>query len=145
MVNVGSVRHSRFAPFGFDMAQFDRQIATAQRLIKKNGQQITWRKINDATPADPDAPWNGGTQTVVEKQPFICFVPAKDSSTRIFMAYLAGTEVKTGRLAGLMGAVDFVPDDKDIVVRDGVELRIDSIDKLSPNGQAVLYMIEFKG
>lgn len=127
------------------MGQFDRQIATAQRLIKKNGQKIVWRKLADATPSNPAEPWNGGTNVPVEHSPFLCFVPAKESATRVFMAYLAGTEIKTGRLAALMGAVDFVPDSKDIVVRDGVELRIDSIDVVSPNGQPILYMIEFKG
>lgn len=141
---VGSAAAFRFERFGFDMGQFDRAIATAQRLIKKNGQPVTWRKLTEVA-ANPDEPWNGGTNAVVEHTPFMCFVPAKESATRVFMAYLAGTEVKTGRLAALMGAVDFTPDAKDVVIRDGVELRIESIDKLSPNGQAVLYMVEFKG
>ena len=55
------------------MARFDRQIATALRLIKKNGQLVQWRQLQRADdPSDPAA--------VIESDPvdrnvYICFLP----------------------------------------------------------------------
>ena len=125
------------------MARFDRQIATALRLIEKNGQKVVWRSL--AASNNSDEPWNSGTETPTEHDAFICFVPVRDKDTRKLFAYLTGTEVQIGSLAGIMGNVAFEPNAKDVVVRDGVELRIDSIDLLSPNGQKILWTMEFKG
>lgn len=80
-----------------------------------------------------------------DNEAWICFVPVRDKETRKLFAYLTGTEVKLGSLAGLMGNVSFSPDSKDVVIRDGVELRIENLDLLSPNGQKILWTVEFKG
>lgn len=125
------------------MGQFDRQIATAKRLIQKNGQKVIWRQLPDIS-ADPLKPWNGQLAAPIDNEVLICFVPAKEKSTRVLFEYLAGSEVQIGSLAGLMGEVPFTPNPKDVVIRDGVELRFESIDVLSPNGQKVLYTLEFK-
>ena len=61
------------------------------------------------------------------------------------IAYLRGTEVPTGSVMGLMGAVNFEPSLKDVVIRDGKELRLENIDVLSPNGKTILYTVVFKG
>lgn len=128
------------------MGQFDRQIATALRLIKKNGQAVKWRSIANSIPTDPDKPWIGSTNPApVEHDVFICFVPVKDQQWRKFLKYLTNTEVQIGDLAGLMGNVNFEPNPKDVVIRDGVELAINNIDLLSPNGQKILWTLEFTG
>jgi hypothetical protein len=125
------------------MARFDRQIATALRLIQKNGQAITWRSLtNDPDPAEP---WNAANTVVEHSGIFICFVPVRDRETRKLFQYLTGMEVQVGQLAGLMGNVNFNPTAKDIVIRDGVELRISNLDLLSPNGQKILWTLEFQG
>ncbi len=113
------------------MGQFDRQVATAQKLIAKNGQDATWRIINDPVPVDPDEPWNPGPAVPVDKTVKICFLPLtlKDQES---LSYILGTEVPKG-------AVDFEPNLKDVVVRDGIEHRIATIKDLSPNGQKILY------
>lgn len=127
------------------MARFDRQIASAKRLIEKNGEKCIWRSIPAETPADPDKPWNGGTNVPVESDVFICFVPVRNRDSRQFIEALAGTEVQIGKLAGLMGNVPFEPNLNDVVIRNGVELRMTTIDLLSPNGQKILYTLEFVG
>lgn len=127
------------------MGQFDRQIATALRLIQKNGQKVVWKSIPAETPADPAKPWNGGANVPVQSDVFICFVPVRDRDTRKFFAYLTGSEIQIGSLAGLMGNVPFEPNLNDVVLRDGKELRMTSIDLLSPNGQKILYTLEFVG
>lgn len=125
------------------MARFDRQIATALRLIKKNGQLVQWRQLQRADdPSDPAA--------VIESDPvdrnvYICFLPV-DKDNKEFINYLRGTnEIKMGSLIGLMGQVSFEPDAADVVMRDGKPLEIFNIDLLSPNGQKILYTVEFKG
>ena len=125
------------------MARFDRQIETALRLIKKNGQLIKWRQKQwTDDPLDPAA--------VIEAPPvdhdaYICFLPV-DKDNKEFINYLRGTnEIKVGSLIGLMGNVSFIPDASDYVIRNNKPLEIFNLDLLSPNGQKVLYTIEFKG
>lgn len=123
------------------MAQYDRQIATAIRLIAKYGQAVTWRSANETENALE--PWKATAGTPTDTEVSICFVPAKDNEWRKLFYYLKGTEVPAGKLAGLMGQVSFTPSLKDVVIRDGKTLRIANIDLLSPNGQKILYTLEF--
>lgn len=125
------------------MARFDRQIATAKRLIAKNGELVKWRVIDDATPTDPNKPWEPGPATPDDKDVTICFLPV-DRQTMETFNFIKGTEVPKGSVMGLMGQVNFEPNLKDVVIRDGKELRIASLDVLSPNGQKILYTVVFK-
>lgn len=128
------------------MAQFDRQIATAVRLIEKYGQAVTWTTVNDGAPPDAAKPWKPAEAADTPNEATICFVPVRDNDWRKLLAYLKGTEVPTGKLAGLMaGNVSFTPKLKDVVVRDGVTLNVTNIDLISPNGQKILYILEFEG
>lgn len=125
------------------MARFDRQIATALRLIKKNGQLVQWRQLQRTDdPSDPAAVIEGPP---VDRDVFICFLPV-DKDNKEFINFLRGTnEIKVGSLIGLMGNVSFEPGASDYVIRDGKPLEIFNIDLLSPNGQKILYTVEFKG
>lgn len=123
--------------------RFDNAIALAKRMIVKNGQVVTWKQVKDT--ANDAEPWNPTEAVDVSKKVSICFIPPRDNEWRKLLAYLKGSEVPSGRLAGLMAPQTFEPNLKDIVVRNGVELRIASIDKLAPNEQTVLYTIEFYG
>lgn len=125
------------------MGRFDRQIATALRLIKKNGQLVQWRQFQRADdPSDPAAVIESAP---VDRDVYICFLPV-DKDNKEFINYLRGTnEIKMGSLIGLMGQVSFEPDAADVVMRDGKPLEIFNVDLLSPNGQKILYTVEFKG
>lgn len=125
------------------MARFDRAIQTALRLIAKNGEKVVWRVIDDAAPSDPSQPWNPGPATPVDNAATICFLPV-DRQTMETFTFIKGTEVPKGSVMGLMGNVPFEPNLKDVVIRDGKELRIANIDVLSPNGQKVLYTVMFQ-
>ena len=125
------------------MARFDAAIKTAQRLIAKNGEKVKWRVIDDAAAPDPSQPWNPGPATPEDKDVTICFLPV-DRQTMETFTFIKGTEVPKGSVMGLMGNVPFNPNLKDVVIRDGVELRIANIDVLSPNGQKVLYTVVFQ-
>ena len=126
------------------MARFDRHIQLALRLIKKNGQQVSWHSVQEPT-VDPLKPWLGGQTITVDHTVMICFVPVENKDERKLFQYITGTEVQIGKLAGLMGAVNFTPTAEDFVTRSGEQLRIKTLDALQPNNQIVLYTIEFAG
>ena len=116
---------------------FSRQIATAKRLIQKNGQLVQWKQTVKAV--DDDKPWEQ-----VETEPdlndvYICFL----SSTDPWLRYIKGSDVPVGGIYGLMGQVDFDLSIADVVIRDGQELRIKEIDSFAPNGEIILNTIEF--
>lgn len=129
------------------MGVFDDDIATALELIEENGQLVKWRQLsNNDTDDETDKPWKTDTEAVTPPTDFdvhICFLPI-DRVGAQSLRYLAGTEVAVGSMYGLMGAVDFEPSIKDVVIRDGKELAISSIDLLSPNGQKILYTVVFE-
>ena len=126
------------------MGVFDRQTATALRLIKKNGQLVTWNNYpeNDTV---GDTPWNGGSSTEpVQYKVYVAFFPTKSSIGQL-MRMMRNSDVPTGNETGYMGRVNFKPSSKDTLVRaDGAEYRIKNADPIDPNGEGViLYEIEF--
>jgi len=125
------------------MARFDRAIATAERLIKRNGQQVTWRSTQRAEV--PGKPWQQGEATDVDRTVSICFLPINQQMKQLWH-YLRGTnDVPAGNVQGLMaGNIGFEPKSDDVVLRDGETLRIKTIELLAPNGQRVLYTVEFE-
>lgn len=125
------------------MGKFDGAIATAQRLIAKNGEAVIWRSISNPEPVDPDKPWIVGPTESTDYVVNVCFLPLSRVNLETF-TLIQGTEVPKGAVMALMGNVPFAPNLKDVVVRSGTELRIDSLDILSPNGQIVLYTMVLK-
>lgn len=126
------------------MARFDRQVQTAKKLIAKNGQLVKWRVIRDAAPVDTAQPWKPtNPATPVEHDVTICFLTV-DKDTYETLSYMAGGEVPMGAVMGLMGAVNFELSLKDVVIRDGKELRLVNIEEFNPNGQTILYTMVFR-
>jgi hypothetical protein len=128
---------------GFDVARFDRSIETAKRLILRNGQIVTWRIIDDSAPIDSAKPWEPSESTPIDNQVSICFLPI-NLQTQESLNFIDSTLVARGSVMGLMADVSFEPNLKDVVIRGGIEMRIAHIDKLSPNGQDVLYTVVFR-
>lgn len=124
------------------MGKFDRQIATAARLIAENGQSVTWRRITDGAPPDPGKPWKPGASAFIDSTVRIVFLP-EDGRGFEFLRLFGDTEVPKGKLVGLMAATSFVPTIKDSVIRAGVALAIEAINPLSPNGETILYTVRF--
>lgn len=125
------------------MGQFDRQIATAKRLIAKYGQTCIWRKVANGAPVDSLKPWKPTASETSDNNASIVFLPASREN-RELLRYLKGTEIPVGSIQGLMPAVSFEPTLKDVVIRDGKQLRLKSIDPVSPNGEIILYTLEFE-
>lgn len=124
------------------MGQFDRQIATAERLIKKYGQTVVWRQVVDAP--NVDQPWKAPIQTTTEHSVVIAFLPMTREYKEMFV-FKDKTELTAGFVVGYMkGNIPFTPGPKDVVVRDGKTYDIETLDPLSPNGQLVLWTMIFK-
>ena len=129
------------------MGEYDRAIASAKRVIAKKGEACKWHVTAPAVVADSDTPWIetvDGAAPVVHADTFIALFPLSRQFSEL-IRYLRGTEIVTGSLYGLMSAQSFTPAIADIVERkDGTKLGIVSIDPLAPNGDVILYTIEFK-
>ncbi len=125
------------------MGRFDRQIATAQRLIKKNGETVKWNIVRDGDPVNEDQPWKPTSIAPDQRDAIICFLPINIRSDRV-LSLMQQSEVPICSEMGLMGAVDFEPNLKDVVIRNGKEYRIADMDILRPNGQNILYTVYFQ-
>lgn len=130
------------------MGEYDRSIAVALKLIKKKGQQIQWIQKSESI-IDSAKPWNPSSGVETIYTPRMAFFPFDQGpaprGNREFLSNVGETEAFTGKFYGLMGLVNFVPNPKDVVMRDGVSLEINAIDLLSPNGQTVLWTVIFNG
>ena len=126
------------------MGQFDRQIATAQRLIAKNGRKCVWQQLVDGAPADSDKPWLKGKDTTEDHDVTIVFLPAKGANNA-FLQALSDTPINVGEDYGLMAAVDFDPTNRaEIYAEDGTTLLrgVKTVDPLAPNGDIILYTVQ---
>ncbi len=123
------------------MGVYDTQIATAKRLIAAKGQLVTWRQLPTTLP-DSDKPWQPSADMPNDFDAKIVFI-TMNRMGRELLRFLSGTEVTTGTVRGLMAASSFEPSTKDVIFRDNKTLRIISIDPLCPNGETILYTIEF--
>lgn len=121
--------------------RFDRQIKTGLKLIAKNGQKVIWQVISETL--DNQEPWKSDSQVTENHVVSICFLPA-NKQTLESIAFRAGIEIPKGCFLGYMGGVDFEPNLKDIVIRGDIKLSVFYIDKLSPNGQNLLYTLLLK-
>lgn len=134
---------------------YERQVATAKRLIKKyaNNQLSTWRKSN-ASPPDSTQPWKTAktSPTPTDYKVYIVFVSPGNKLAALFHL-VAGTSIPFGGPSGLMAqAVDaisgtsFEPDINDTVIDpSGESFVIKDFNIVKPDGvTAILYKLDFE-
>lgn len=124
------------------MGVFDRQIATAKRLIAKYGEDCLWLKPGEK---DPSAkPWVGTEVAPNDPTPVkIAFFPnGGDNSLAAVIAALGDTDTNIASEYGLMAAVDFDPATSDTLTDStGNNVEIIKMTPLRPNGQIILWKI----
>lgn len=125
------------------MGVFDRQIATAIRLINKNGELVQWID-RVATPVDPATPWLPTGEVDTSTDVKIVFLPVGTRFLEL-LQIAAKSEVPVGSQKGLMAAVGFVPKIDSLIIRPSQnrQYKLKSIDTISPNGEIILYKLEF--
>ena len=128
------------------MGEYDRAIATAERMIAKKGRTVDWSKPAVAAPQPGDKPWKPQKSDADPAEPFkpkIVFFPPGEGS-RATLQQITGTEVPTASEYGLMaGSVPFTPEQGDIVMRDGIALAVVGVATLKPAEEAVLHTVWF--
>lgn len=113
------------------MGQYDRQIASVDRMIKKFGQVVTFKRFG------PDITKN------------ICMVFISPSASgesqfgKELLQYLSGTQVASGCVRGYCAPFKYTPKLNDIFIRDGKELIIKAVDTIKPGSQEILHIVEF--
>lgn len=130
------------------MGVYDRQIATAARLIAAKGQLCTWREPGAPT-GSPAAPTAGAP---TDYPVHIVFLSnAKNEGLAGLLSMFPDLpDVPTGGMRGLMPAVPFTPSLLGRVARaatfTGPILNLmdeKGIDVLAPNGEIILYYLRF--
>lgn len=126
------------------MGTYDRQKATATRLIAKYGQSVTWQepRANGGTAAKP-------ASTVLTSYTGVkmVFLSPKLQIFDLFKTMIRGTEVPTGGVLALMAVQVFTPTAKGIVIRGDETLHVvddNGIDQLAPNGELILWKIRLQ-
>lgn len=130
------------------MGVYDRQIASAKRIIAQKGQQVTWVSVGAGTGGTAAAP---AAESLNEHTVTIAFLPIDREYLRTIQSVMRDTDIASGYLQGLMGQVDFKPTLADRVIRrvNGVDetYRIipdNGIEEIDPNGEGViLYTVRF--
>lgn len=127
------------------MVDYTKLAATALRLIKKNGFQITVNKLG-TTPADPNKPWRGpadnnnplaATETLwaieagLSESDAGAVVKKKDIPDDLLVPLLVAPELNTPSLL-----------DYDQVIVDGQTCPIVQITQLKPASTVLLYEIK---
>lgn len=135
------------------MAGYERQVASAKRMIAKRGQAVSWL-VRSVGTTDPDEvpgaskwrPKNVPGVDPVERPVVIAFLPLEEKQREALRG--RGIADTSGMEQGFMAQVPFSPNQKDAVLRDGRTLPIESIDIIAPNGTAptdvILYTVIFK-
>jgi hypothetical protein len=133
------------------VARFDRQAATAKRLIDRNGRAVELVKRN-TDPGDPARPWAGNAGSVDELQggarlpATVAFVPVGGSGLGHLFPKRAGDSVGQQRLVGLVASSSFPDGTKleefDVLVDDdGRVWGIQTTEELNPAAPSILYAL----
>lgn len=121
------------------MANYNRQIATAKRLIKKYGSPVTFRTIRET--ASDDEPWKDSIVVTEDKTVDAVFVEDSTTLQQIFSAYLSGGVVPDGKTTVFLPDFGIQPTNKDVIIKDGIEYRIEKVGTLKPAEQIIMHSL----
>lgn len=126
------------------MTVFARQLARATLAIKAKGEACTWTKTDADITGDPTKPWSPATSQDGGHAVSIVWVPEASAINPALWAQQdnAALSIPGGWKFGLMHAVDFAPNENDIITcSNGAKWTVDRVDPLSPDGTPLLYTI----
>lgn len=120
---------------------YDSFVALALKLIKKDGQAVTWYKNNEV--ANGTQPWKTTAGSDVAYPVTMVFLTPGGKIGNSEIRLDPGTSVPEGAPRALMGQVPFTPQMNDRVKRGSEWLMIKDVDIVAPNGEIVLYKIRY--
>jgi hypothetical protein len=120
------------------MAQYDKAIALALKLITKYGTSIKVRRITDAV-ADPTKPWRVTGQTAVDATGVGVFLDYEQKA-------VDGETILRGDQKVLIAAsgLTVAPAPKDRIVRGTEVWDVVSVQPLKPGDQIVMYEVQVR-
>lgn len=127
------------------MVDFNALANTAQRLISQNGRIVTFRKLGTAA-GDPEMPWRGPEDArvpVAQSLPVpMAFVSPAGGGGQLGLSMELDGLVRRSQQTGFVAGTDVNPIDFDEVVdTDGSVWKIESVARLQPAGQVLLYAV----
>jgi len=126
------------------MGVYDRQIASAKRVIKKKGQLCTWIKRDVVTSVTQPWKTTPAVDTVPTFPVSIVFLAPKQKLSHELFHLMSGTDIPEGGPYGLMAAVSFTPEINDSVLSGTETLVVKSLDIVAPNRvEPILYKVQF--
>lgn len=123
------------------MTVYARQIAQAQKQIKRKGQACTWRKL--PRNANVTQPWKGQSTAPTDFPVSIVFL--KQGLNSALLHLLTNTDVTEGAPDAIMaGGLSFEPELTDVVIQNGQTMVLEAIDSLAPDGTPIIYYLRFQ-
>lgn len=125
------------------MGVYDRQKASAKRMIDKYGGLCTWNSVPASSP-QPNEPWNPSPSVPTVYQNIRIAVFPSNSSLEKTMRKMLGSEVPVGDEVAYMAPVPFKVSLKDTFLHpNGKQYRLNKADVIDPNGEgAILYIMD---
>jgi hypothetical protein len=103
---------------------------------------VVWKSIGNDIVADPDKPFIT-TMGVTTEYPVKMVFYSPNLVRAKNLQFMQFSEVQDGRINGLMYAYNFTPTLKDIVVFNGRERVLVTVDVIQPVDKVLLYDMEF--
>lgn len=127
---------------------YARLVETALRLIKKNGQAVTWRVTGDPVSSDATKPWlASAADASTDFDCFAVFLPMKSLRSPFLSMMKDATDVPAGSETVLIaGNSDFEPAMNDLCLRNDANgnpqtHRIVRLNTLRPATTSVLHIL----
>lgn len=127
------------------MGVFDRQIASAKKLLSKNGELIEWSQYPTAVGAEP---WEQQQSIEIKHAVVVVFIAIDEYLDVKFktQSWSKLSDIPSGMVKGLLPVVNFRPTLSDLITRpsNGETYSILSIDELNLNGETIMWSILLK-
>jgi hypothetical protein len=122
------------------MGLYDEDIADAAAEIRENGELVTVQ-LSPGAVEDEEQPWKETEGALLEWDDVPLLYDLDQSSP--FLAYIKGTDIPAGAaLAYMPGNVPFTPSQEHVVISPSRgQLKIDSVDRVAPGEQTILYIL----
>lgn len=126
------------------MGTYDRQIATAERLIREKGKAV--QVVRQTTVTDPAKPWEPGVPTEVLDDAYGVFLNFNRVDMETMVKMSGASEVQTSDRKVLLAAaaVSGVPTTNDKLRDADGDWSIEWVQVLSPNGENILYTLRVR-
>lgn len=126
------------------MGAYDRQVATAERLIREKGKPVQIVRQQNSTM--PGKPWESGVATETLDGAYGIFLNFNQNDIETMSAMLGVSEIQASDRKVLLAAasLDAAPTRNDKLRDENGDWSIEWVQVLSPSGQNILYTLRVR-